>query len=283
MKTRKLLSTMLALILVLCTITGGGFVQIAYADSDGPDGDMPDGSETQPAATAGVTQAQGISPRSGGFVYIDLGNVDTTGASGYTANPTTNVITVKDTASISISGDGTNGGDGWTIRIEDVPGVDVHITIAAGTTILGTVFNAYPALEVPGGASIQGGGPDITITGSGSGSGIFANGDLRINGVIGSITGGYNGISSYGDVTIFANITSITGGNAGIFAIGNVTTSGTLGDISGGNNGIFAIYGDISILGNAGDITGGMHGICAANGGDVGIFGRIGNITAISQ
>ncbi|MCL2034842.1 MAG: hypothetical protein FWG94_08930, partial [Oscillospiraceae bacterium] len=281
MKTRKLFSTMLALILVLCTIAGGGFVQIAYADGDGPDGDMPDSSETQPAATAGVTQAQGISSRSSGFVFIDLENVDTTGDSGYDVDTFQNVITVEDTTSISISGDGTNGGDGWTILIEDVPGVDVHITIAPGTTILGTVFNAYPALEVPGGARIQGMFSDITIIGRGDG--ITAIGDLWIGGTIGSITGGNNGIFANGHVTISANITSITGGKDGILATGNVTTSGTLGDISGGNNGIFAIDGDISILGNAGDITGGMHGICAANGGDVGIFGRIGNITAISQ
>ncbi|MCL2014127.1 MAG: hypothetical protein FWG69_03980 [Oscillospiraceae bacterium] len=216
-------------------------------------------------------------------IIIDLDNIDGTGESGYTADTGLNVIHAAGSGPVTIKGDGTNGGDGWSIVLENA----ADIIIENGTTIFGSAQIA--ALILFNSATIHGEGDDITITGGDGNSGILAqSGGIIITGTIGDITAGSNGIYAYGGITVSGQVGSITGrgGHGGISTHGNVTITGTIGDIyatsqeAGSGIGIYAT--NITISGTVGDISAAQYGILANNNGDITITenGKTGNITA---
>ncbi|MCL2004256.1 MAG: S-layer homology domain-containing protein [Oscillospiraceae bacterium] len=231
-----------ALVLSLCTNLGGGFVQVAQAT---------------------------------GFV-LDLEAINPDGDTGYTVE--NNVITVTDAGPVTITGDGTNNGDGWSIVVQNAR----NITIEGGTTILGA--EGHSALTVPSGAMINGEGDDISITAWGDSfvaCGITAgSGGLTISGTLGDIHAADVGIYT-GFLTIDGTIGDVTGiSNAGIYVMENITIadSGVVGNITGTARGIFSDRGNIEIRGTVGSITSNSNNI-RTNSGNIEISGTVGVIS----
>ena len=210
-------------------------------------------------------------------ITIDLDEITANSAdgTGYTVNTSTNVITVSGTEPVIIKGDGRNGGDGWTIIIENT----TDITIENNTTIFST-SGTDGALTVPPGATITGEGSGITI--KGDKYGIYANGNVTIDGIVGSIASGevFQGCGIYAkvDVTIDGTVGNITSGGRngyGIGALGAVTIDGTVGNITASMDAGYGINAGTSVTigGSVGNITG-NSGINSNNNvtikGDVG-------------
>jgi len=236
------------------------------------------------------------------------GITGTEGRFTVTATATAHVIEVSGTDPLVIMGDGTNGGDGWSVNVWSA----TDITLRAGTKIVGsgpsdtralwlrstgsvtingegapTVSTIYGrAIDADGSITITGTLGDIT-SGAGQNAVRAAGTNLTISGTIGNINTGASGIiavSTAGNITISGSVGSITanGGTArGISAGNSVTISGSVGNISTGptgQEGINAISGSITIeaAGSVGNISSGTYGIRAAT--SVTISGTVGNI-----
>ena len=198
-------------------------------------------------------------------VVVDLDNLDYTGDSGYTINTTYHRIIIDGTTPVTIKGNGTNNGDGYSILINNA----TEIFIEANTTLQSSIYGNAIFLSQP--ATITGLGENITF--GGSFRGISSNSNLTINGTIDTISG----ISSFDNIEILGTIGTVSG--YGISStVGNVQISGTINKITAENDvGISATNGDVVIMGTVGDISG-FYGIAA--GYNILIAGTVGTINA---
>ncbi len=213
---------------------------------------------------------------------LDLSSPPNNGLDGavgrFSVNATAHVIFVSGTDPITITGDGTNSGDGWSVIVTDA----TQINLAAGTVIKGAVGEYALASDDAGEVTISGpsSGTPPTIYGVNA-HGIVA-GILKITGHIGTISStiASNGIYATGDLLIDAGATvdEIAGAECAIFVGGAVTISGVVGPIDGDDFGIYS-DGDIIIRAGAdvGNVSGGQRGLLS--GGNVVISGTVGSIT----
>ncbi len=222
---------------------------------------------------------------------LDLANPPNGGAAGtdgrFRVRTTNNTITVSGTDALTITGDGTNGGTGWSVIVSDA----TEVNLEAETVIKGATGQA--ALRVDA-ADVTVSGPDsgVAPTITGDEQGIYASGNITLTGTFGNITGAVDeGIYADGDVTISGTVAGINGLRDGIYSEdGGVTISGNVtGDIKStgtepdtyGNyfhNGIDA-DGNITISGTVSGAITGSEGSSGLSADGVNITGEVGSIS----
>ena len=198
----------------------------------------------------------------------------------YTVDTPNHTITVSGTERLIIQGDGTNGGNGWTVIVSEA----TDITLAAGTKIVASTNKVALGLGTFGTVTVNGMGTsplDAPTVKSADYHGISAfNGNIEISGTVGDINA-YSGIvARNGNIWISGTVGDIDSGLACIYAYdGSIEISGTVGDISTLiGTAIFAGPGSITISGSVGEIDAATNGIDANT--DILITGSVGNITA---
>ena len=202
----------------------------------------------------------------------------------YTVDTPNHTITVSGTERLIIQGDGTNGGNGWTVIVSEA----TDITLAAGTKIVASTNKVALGLGTFGTVTVNGMGTsplDAPTVKSADYHGISVfNGNLEISGTVGYIDAESIGINAdNGNIEILGTVGDINAYSGIVARNGNIWISGTVGDIDSGLACIYAYDGSIEISGTVGDISSLIGTAIFAGPGSITISGSVGEIDAATN